>query len=178
MKRTFAALATAPVLLAGLAIVSAPAAHADDRVCRGSIGAVTVDGNIIVPSGATCTLTRTVVKGNIHTYADSHLLANGVRVNGNIQADNHARVVVGPDGAQRATVGGSIQLKSGRASTLQSSLTNVVVKGDIQSFSNRHPLSITRNNVDGNLQCKSSNPAPTGSLNIVKGNKEDQCKGF
>jgi hypothetical protein len=34
---------------------------------------------------------------------------------------------------------------------------------------------ITSNRVNGNLQCKSNNPRPTGGGNIVQGNKEDQC---
>jgi hypothetical protein len=36
-------------------------------------------------------------------------------------------------------------------------------------------VSITANTIDGNLQCKENNPAPTGGDNIVKGIMEDQC---
>ena len=32
--------------------------------------------------------------------------------------------------------------------------------------------------VDGNLQCKENRPAPSGSRNVVQGNKEDQCANF
>jgi len=32
--------------------------------------------------------------------------------------------------------------------------------------------------VDGNLQCKSNRPAPTGDFNRVQGNKEDQCRNL
>jgi hypothetical protein len=35
---------------------------------------------------------------------------------------------------------------------------------------------ISQNRIDGNLQCKENNPAPTGGGNVVQGNKEDQCK--
>jgi hypothetical protein len=41
-----------------------PAALAEEKVCRGSIGARTVD-NLRVPQGATCTLNGTFVKGTI-----------------------------------------------------------------------------------------------------------------
>lgn len=37
-------------------VLTAPAAHADDRICRGTIGAKHFDENVIVPKGATCTL--------------------------------------------------------------------------------------------------------------------------
>ena len=36
-------------------------------------------------------------------------------------------------------------------------------------------VTLASNHVDGNLQCKENRPAPTGSGNIVQGNKEDQC---
>jgi hypothetical protein len=35
---------------------------------------------------------------------------------------------------------------------------------------------ISSNRVNGNLQCKENQPAPTGSGNTVGGNKEDQCQ--
>jgi hypothetical protein len=33
-----------------------------------------------------------------------------------------------------------------------------------------------RNVIDGNLQCKSKRPRPTGDDNRVQSNKEDQCR--
>jgi len=47
--------------------------------------------------------------------------------------------------------------------------------GDVQYFGNRGTIKITRNRIDGNLQCKENVPAPSGGGNIVQGNKEDQC---
>jgi len=35
---------------------------------------------------------------------------------------------------------------------------------------------IARNQIDGNLQCKENSPRPTGGGNVVRGNKEDQCR--
>jgi hypothetical protein len=49
------------------------------------------------------------------------------------------------------------------------------VGGNIQAFQNTGGVLIARNVVDGNLQCKSNRPAPTGGHNVVQGNKEDQC---
>jgi hypothetical protein len=45
----------------------------------------------------------------------------------------------------------------------------------VQYFENRGAISIARNRVDGNLQCKENRRRPTGGRNVVQGNKEDQC---
>ena len=48
--------------------------------------------------------------------------------------------------------------------------------GNLQAFQNTGGVEIRRNVIDGNLQCKTNNPAPIGGNNVVGGNKEDQCK--
>ena len=104
------------------------------------------------------------------------LVAKGVRVGGNIQAENHDRVVVRHRRVDariiRSRVGGSIQLKQGGGGRL---LRNTV-DGDVQLFSNAGRFEVRRNRVDGNLQCKSNSPRPVGGNNVVEGNKEDQCR--
>ena len=152
--------------VAGLA--APPAAHADERVCRGTIGARSIDGDIKVPSGAICRLVGTRVEGNVKLYRGSTLIATKVVVGGNIQGDNSRRVSV-----TGSRVDGSIQLKSGRGSI---QLSGNRVDSDVQLFSNRGPSAVSRNVIGGNLQCKSNVPKPTGSGNRVHGNKEDQCK--
>lgn len=162
------------------------AAHAEERVCRGSIGAVTLD-NVRVPDGATCNLTGTKVKGTLKVESDARLFATNVNVIGNVQAEDAARVVV-KDGS---SVGGSIQLKQGGSAKV----ARTAVEGDIQYESNNRKLEalsnrvggsiqvmqnsggveIRQNRVDGNLQCKENRPAPIGGGNVVQGNKEDQC---
>ena len=106
------------------------------------------------------------------------LVARGVRVGGNIQAENHRRVVVRHRGAGgrvvRSRIGGSIQLKQGGGGSL---LRNIV-GSDIQLFTNTGRFEVRRNRVDGNLQCKSNRPRPAGGGNVVEGNKEDQCSSL
>ena len=53
-----------------------------------------------------------------------------------------------------------------------------IVGGDVQIFTNTGGADIRNNTIDGNLQCKDNNPAPTGSGNDVSGDREDQCEGF
>jgi hypothetical protein len=152
------------VLSLAAAVAAAPAL-AEERTCRGTLGAITVD-NLRVPQGATCTLNGTRVKGTVKVERGATLNASGIRVIGNVQAEGAAQVNVAS-----SQVGGSVQIVQGRSSRLDRNL----VGGDVQYFENRGAISITRNRVDGNLQCKANNPRPTGGGNIVQGNKEDQC---
>jgi hypothetical protein len=71
----------------------------------------------------------------------------------------------------RSRVDGSIQLKQGGGRISQTD-----VGSDIQLFTNDGLFVVKDNHLDGNLQCKSNNPKPTGGNNVVQGNKEDQCR--
>jgi len=126
------------------------------------------------------------------------LVARGVRVDGNIQTQNHASVIVKTrkPGARvlRSRVGGDIQIESGgrgivrraiiggNLQTKQNGGRQIAfrnrIEGDLQAFSNRGGVRIFRNVIGGNLQCKSNSPAPVGGGNRVDGNKEDQCRNF
>ena len=177
----------------GLALLAAAitpsAAFAEERTCRGSLGARTVD-NLRVPTGATCRLTRTYVKGTIKVQRGATLVARRVRVVGNVQAEGARKVVV----KRRSRVGGSIQVEQGRRATVRG--TRVIgdiqydhnrgylranlnrVGGSIQVIGNSGGAEIFRNVINGNLQCKENRPRPTGGGNVVGGNKEDQCRRF
>ena len=86
-------LVFAVLVAAAVATVAVPSALAEERKCRGALNAVTVD-NLKVPKGATCTLNGTKVKGTINVSRNATLIATNVKVVGNIQAENHRRVVV------------------------------------------------------------------------------------
>ena len=124
-------------------------AHAEERVCRGTLGAVTVD-NLRVPDRATCTLNGTRVKGTVKVESGATLRANNINVVGNVQAEDHRLVIV-----RTSHVGGSIQLVQGGATGIQSAaLTGNRVSGDVQLFENLGPQVVSNNRIDGNLQCK------------------------
>ena len=163
MRRSLSAAGIA-VLLSGT--LFAVPAQAEERTCRGSLGAITVD-NLRVPSGGSCTLKGTYVQGTLKVENRAKLKATSVTVIANVQAEGHADVTIAS-----SSVGGSVQLKQGGSA----SVTSNRVKGDVQSFTNRGKQTISKNRIDGNLQCKENVPAPTGSGNIVGGNKEDQCE--
>jgi hypothetical protein len=48
----------------------------------------------------------------------------------------------------------------------------------VQAFQNTGGVTVARNRIDGNLQCKENSPRPTGGNNVVQGNKEDQCRAL
>ena len=153
----------------GAAALSAAPARAEERTCRGTIGARTVD-NLRVPSGARCTLTGTRVKGTVKVERGATLYASRIRVIGNIQAENARRVNV-----VLSHIGGSVQIVQSRNGSTLSKLARNTVKQDVQYFENRGTISITRNRINGNLQCKANSPRPQGGANIVGGTKQDQC---
>jgi hypothetical protein len=151
------------------AVFSAAPALAEERTCRGTFGATTVD-NLRVPSGATCTLNRTRVKGTLKVERGATLYASGIRVVGNVQAENARRVNV-----SGSSIGGSVQIVQSRNGSTLSRLDRNSIRQDVQYFENRGAISITRNRIVGNLQCKANNPRPTGGGNVVGGSKQDQC---
>jgi len=95
---------TAVCASGALAIVAAPAA-ADERTCRGTLGAITVD-NLRVPQGATCTLNGTRLKGQLVVERGATLNATRIAVNGNVQAEGarSVRVASGQQGGSMRAV--------------------------------------------------------------------------
>jgi hypothetical protein len=174
-------------IVASIVVVPGGPAFAEERTCRGTIGARTVD-NLRVPQGATCRLNGTFVKGTVKVQRAATLVATNVRVIGNVQGENARNVVV--RGGSR--IGGSVQVVQGARARVANSRVNgdilfdendrrlsVVssrIGEDVQAFQNTGGVTIRDNRIDGNLQCKANRPRPTGGGNIVHGNKEDQCR--
>jgi hypothetical protein len=168
--------------------IRAPAA-AYDYNCSGSLGAVTVD-NLVVSQNTTCTLNGTRITGNLSILRNAALHAYNVNVNGNIRADEAARVNV----YAGSYVGGNIQIAGSAAADIQ----RVVIDGNLQfdqndsylqadgnliggnlgAFDNTGGVSITNNSIRGDLQCRGNVPPPSGYGNTVYGNLENQCVNF
>jgi hypothetical protein len=166
----------------------APAAQAEERVCRGTIGATTVD-NLRVPQGASCTLNGTWVEGTVKVERNATLVANTVRVKGNVQSEGFKNITL----RRNSVVVGNVQLENGLEGGVGRVL-NSKVNGDLQYFSNEARmiargntllanfqatqntggLVIENNRIAENLQCQANNPRPTGGGNTA-GDKEDQC---
>jgi hypothetical protein len=128
LKKSFAKVGIGTVIAAAAVAALPAAAHAEERSCRGSLGARTVD-NLRVPQGATCRLTRTYVKGTIKVERGATLDARPVRVVGNVQAEGARKVVM----ERRSRIGGSVQVEQGGRATVRGSR----ITGDIQYDHNR-----------------------------------------
>ena len=166
----------------------APAAQAEERVCRGTIGTATVD-NLLVPQGASCTLNGTRVEGTVKVERNATLTASTIRVKGNVQSDGFKNITL----RQNSVVVGSVQLENGLRGG-SGRVLHSKVNGDLQFFSNEARmiargntilanfqanqntggLVIENNRIAENLQCQSNNPPPTGGGNTA-GDKESQC---
>lgn len=167
------------------AMLAAVPAAAEERICTGTIGAIQLD-NVRVPDGRSCTLTGTILNGNIVVGRGATLVASGVRLNGNVQAEGHRLVRL----EGNSEVGGSVQLKQGGQARLSgitvdsdiqldSNLGAIAasanrVGGNVQVVGNSGGVALNRNRISGALQCKENSPAPTGSGNVA-GDKEGQC---
>ena len=169
-------------------LAAASAAQAEERVCRGTIGAVTVD-NLLVPQGATCTLNGTRVEGTVKVERNATLTASTIRVKGNVQSEGFNNITL----RQNSVVVGSVQLENGLRGG-SGRVLNSKVNGDVQFFSNearmiargntilanfqanqnKGGLVIKNNRIAENLQCESNNPRPVGGGNTA-GDKEGQC---
>jgi hypothetical protein len=185
MSRRVLAIALASVLSL---IMAAPAALAEERVCRGTIGATTVD-NLLVPQGAACTLNGTKVKGTVKVESRAKLYAESIRVIGNVQSEGF-KVVSLREGSR---VGGSVQLENGQSggsgkvistringdlqffsNEARIAARNNTILGNLQAVSNTGGLVIANNTIAENLQCKQNNPPLTGGGNTA-GDKGAQC---
>jgi hypothetical protein len=154
--------------------------------CDGlAIGAIALD-SVVVPEGATCSLSGTRLIGSIEVKPGAWLVADGVTVNGNLQADGAAQVRV--DGG--SSFGGSVQIQQGgSASVAHTRITGDLqfdamagplsasgnrIGGNLQAVGNRGGLTLSANAIGGAMQCKDNRPAPVGSGNTAA-QKQDQC---
>ena len=154
--------------------------------CDGFIGAVTVD-EVTVPPGATCTLVRTRVEGNISVGSGATLVARGVVVDGDIESEGARAVTV----TDKSSIGGNLQLEDGGSSTVKGARIDGdlawesqggalvaignTIGGNLAADENRGRLTISGNHVGGDLQCEENTPAPEVAGNTVGGNAEGQC---
>lgn len=168
------------------ALQPAPANTSGNVTCTNlALGAIAVD-SVIVPANAACQLRGTRLTGSILVNGQAVLDAADVVVNGSLQAQNAADVII--FGA--SSFGGSVQIEQGMAARVQqaqitgdlqiSSQRGKVVAsgnritGNLQAIGNRGGLLIADNTMNGNLQCKENLPAPVASGNVAA-SIEDQC---
>lgn len=138
----------AAVSLAATSLIAfAPDAAAADRTCRSSFTDTTVNGNVNVPIGATCTLTRVIVKGDIKVARGATLVTHDGRVTGNVQGENAPRAIT----LNRTIISGNVQTKNAAG---QVYLNRARVTGDVQAERNKGLVRLYRAWVLGDVQTK------------------------
>src|SRR5438093_10012985 len=79
------------LILAAPSLVASSSVRAADTSCTGPLTG-TISGNILVPSGASCTLSDVTVTGNVHVLQNASLTVDATQqpatIGGNIQATN------------------------------------------------------------------------------------------
>jgi hypothetical protein len=135
------------------------------RICRGTIGAVYVSRNIVVPVGATCVLNGTRTDGGVSVRARARLVMRNVDIDDGIVASGYRSVVI------RGGAMDGVRLRGGRAATL----IGANLDGPLVSVGNRGRQVFQGNRIDGNLRCTGNLPAPTGGGNTVDGARLGQC---
>lgn len=154
--------------------------------CDGTIGSRTVD-EVDVPSGATCTLERTTVDGNVSVGHGGTLVARAVDVDGDIEGEGARLVEV----SANSSIGGNLQLEQGGSSAVNDShidgdlqwseqsgsqaVRHSKVGGNLQADQNNGGLAIFGNRIGGDLECEQNSPAPSAAGNSVSGHHSGQC---
>jgi feruloyl esterase len=184
-----AAIVAIPALIGG-----ASAAHAASTSCTGTLSG-SITGNIVVPSGATCTVSDATVTGDVQVLQNASLTVDArqqpTTIDGNIQAHQCASALL--EGG--VTVNGSVEIaqcaqKSGfvgpgikiggnfqcinNAGGCEAELGDVHGSVQVQG-SNSSDISLV--SVGGNLQCGGNTPAPTHAFgpDFVSGSLQGQC---
>src|SRR5580693_4385000 len=80
--------AIAALAMFGIVLAVGPGARAQNTSCSTTMTSGVVHGNLVVPTGATCTLNGVTVEGNVSVGASATLnVTTGSKIGGNIQAE-------------------------------------------------------------------------------------------
>lgn len=183
-------MAATTALALSATLATASPALAGDYECRGTVGAVTLVGNVLVPDDAVCTLDGTRIEGSLVVKSRATLDATGVEVTGGLQGESPSTVVL-----RTSELGNGVSLAKAELNAGRIEITGTTVTGDVSLQENRNPirlegndvvgsvqankntggLEITGNLIGNGLQCQDNRPAPVGGGNIAK-QKQGQCQ--
>lgn len=190
-------LIASTVLASALTVFGTASVVAGEISCPPNVVQRTVD-NVIVTGN--CTIRLSTVEGNIVIKNGGNLLVMGSTIKGSVQAEGASRIRILTDATtgRESRINGDVQihnLKTGIAASVVDAfvggtiiadsnrapinLLGNTINGDIQVFQNEAVVRLRDNTIGGNLQCKANTPRPVnGGGNVVGGNAEDQCARF
>jgi feruloyl esterase len=201
--------AAASILFAAVQLLAAPLqARAHDATCSGLIGGqstlTTINGNVAVPSGSSCTLSFVNVTGNVRVGSNATLTVSAYTepstIGGNIEAANCKSVLLNGN----VEVGGNVVINSCNGLTPSGFRgPDVAIRGNFECNANAGPCvawlgriegnvqlihnvspagasEVSLVSVGGNLNCVANSPAPVHSHgpDWVDGQSQNQCAGF
>jgi len=103
-------LAMIPLAL-GIVLAAVPPARADDTSCTEPLSGA-INGNVVVPEGATCSLHDATVTGNVLVGKGARLLmiAGPVTIAGDLLGIQCDAVEIHPEPSSTVSIGGSVGL--------------------------------------------------------------------
>ena len=182
-----------PMLAVGLVLGGTSPATAA-ATCNGDISDRTIRGDLVVPEGADCDLTRVVVRGGVTVGANALLQLEDSEIRGPVTATGAASlrlftstvrgnvVSTAPDIFVSAIeVRGNLTITGGSL-VAEIGVVDTIVRGDLTYSGNAGGFNrIGGNTVDGNLICEEQHPTaeqPRGAQRRWAGAKIGQCDGL
>jgi hypothetical protein len=187
----YALIVAVPALLGG-----ASGVRAADTTCTSTLTG-TIDGNVVVPDGASCTLFDATVAGDVHVLQNAGLTVDATQqpttIDGNFHADHCAfalleggvtvtgNVRIGQCVQQSGFVGPGIKIGGNFECTNNPGACKADlgdVHGNLRIDGNSGaPADISLVSVGGNLRCQANTPMPTHAFgpDFVSGDLQGQC---
>jgi feruloyl esterase len=143
---------------------SAWVAHAANTSCTGTLNG-NIRGNIVVPNGASCTLSDATVAGNVQVQQNANLTVDATQqpttIGGNVVATNCASALL--EGG--VTVGGNVQIQG---CAQQSGFVGPGVKigGGFQCINNAGGCDADLGDVHGNVHIQNSSSADISLVSV------------
>jgi hypothetical protein len=186
-----ALIVAVPALVGG-----ASAVRAADTTCTSTLTG-TIDGNVVVPDGASCTLSEATVAGNVQVLQNASLTVDATQqpttIDGNVHADHcvfalleggvtvTGNVRIGQCAQQSGFVGPGVKIGGNFECTNNPGACKADlgdVHGNLQIDGNSGASAdISLVSVGGNLRCQRNTPMPTHAFgpDFVSGDLQGQC---
>src|SRR6516225_3334571 len=166
---THALIVAIPALAAGVS-----AAHAADTSCTSTLTGA-IDGNVVVPDGASCTLSDATVAGNVQVLQNASLTVDATQqpttIEGDVHADHCAFALL--EGG--VTVTGNVRI--GQCAQ-QSGFVGPGIKigGNFECTNNAGACEADLGDVHGNLQID-RNSGASADISLVSVGGNLRCQG-
>lgn len=166
-------------LLAGFLFAGAGPARAGGALCLGELRDTIIDGSLLVPDGAACTLRHATVRGNLLADRNSVLhVADDVAILGNVAVDRCASVSFQPSSPTAAImIDGNVEIEGCRETSGKLfSAGEVDIAGNFVCRDNAAPCFAVSLSIFGNAHVLRN----SGGMSHVEGNTiggDLECRG-